>query len=130
MTKENQPERQEHREKRDDEFDELEIHTKHPANLINKTLLGLLCGSLGFGLSQLTIAGDVRVHAVEISGLKASFMDERRRTDERVAEILDQMKQQISVTTAILQSNQQLVMQNDRFISLLSAKAIDHASKP
>lgn len=88
---------------------------------INKTLLGLLCGSLGFGLSQLTIASDVRVHSTQILNLRESFLEERQRTDARIFEMVAQMKEQIKVNVTIIQQSQQLISQNDRTIALLAA---------
>jgi len=100
-------------------------HRKHrkeaSKDFVNKTLLGLLCGSLGFGLSQLTIVSDVRVHQVEILNLQKSFQEERKRTDDRIFEMVGQMKEQIRVNTQIVQQNQALISQNERFISILTA---------
>jgi len=53
-------------------------------SIVNKTLLGLLCGSLGFGASQLTVVSDVRVHSNELGNLRTSLADERNRTDQRI----------------------------------------------
>ncbi len=88
--------------------------------LVNKTLLGLLCGSLGFGVSQLTIAAEVRVHTTEIANVKHAFAEERTRTDARIFELVNQIKEQLRLNAQIVSQNQQLIAQNERYLSLLT----------
>ena len=104
----------------DDVFD---LHTKHSviSCMVNKTLLGLLCGSLGFGLSQLTIATTVRAHDVEISNLRTAFKEERERTDARIFQLVEQIKEQNRMNSALLSHAQSLIVQNERVLSLLAA---------
>lgn len=93
------------------------------SGVINKTLLGLLCGSLGFGVSQLTIVGDVRAHSVELTQIRNSLSEERRRTDDRIFELVGQMKDHLKLGTAILQNTESIIHQNERFLTFLSAQA-------
>lgn len=102
--------------------DNVELRTKHPASLVNKTLLGLLCGSLGFGVSQLTIVGEVRVHSVELERMRAQMATESSRTDARIIEVLSQIKEQAKLSQAILETTRQVIQQNERFITYLAAQ--------
>ncbi len=106
----------------DNDVEELELRTKPPASLVNKTLLGLLCGSLGFGVSQLTIVGEVRVHSVELERMRAQMATESSRTDARIIEVLSQIKEQAKLSQAILETTRQVIQQNERFITFLAAQ--------
>jgi len=106
----------------DNDVEELELRTKHPASLVNKTLLGLLCGSLGFGVSQLTIVGEVRVHSVELERMRAQMATESSRTDARIIEVLSQIKEQAKLSQGILETTRQVIQQNERFITYLAAQ--------
>lgn len=86
-----------------------------PKEFINKTLLGLLCGSLGFGLSQLTVASEVKVHSNEISNILAMMKEERARTDARIFELVALLKENIGF-------NRTLIDQNREFLADLRAK--------
>lgn len=70
-----------------------------------KVLIAALGLTGGFGLSQLTVAGEVSKHAVEIINIRKELADERVRTDERIRNVANLMAE--------------MVRQNNEFINLL-----------
>jgi len=58
-------------------------------------VVGLMMFSLGFGASQLTIAGDVSRHDVEIKNLRMEFRDERDRVEKQISELVGLMKETV-----------------------------------
>ena len=101
---------------------DVETPSHRARGLIDKTLLGLLCGSLGFGASQLTVISDVRVHANEIGNIRSAFADERKRTDDRIFQVVEQMKEHIRINTALLRQTEEIVAQNERYLAILAAQ--------
>ena len=83
--------------------------SEHRGEFVNKALLGLLCGSLGFGLSQLTVASEVKVHGRDIAVLHETVKDERARTDARIFELAALMKAQLGLQQALVDQNKELI---------------------
>jgi hypothetical protein len=54
------------------------------SEIIITILVGITCGSLGFGVSQLLIVGEVKSTSRDVENLKEDFHAEQKRTDERI----------------------------------------------
>lgn len=65
-------------------------------------VVGLMMFSLGFGASQLTIAGDVNRHDVEIKNMWTEFRDERDRVEKQISEL-------VGLMTETVQQNRELL---------------------
>jgi len=95
-----------------------DIHPRHSSSSSEKLirlLIGICCTSLGFGLSQLTVAGTVREHAVELKGIKKDFESEQKRTDTRIYEVA-------SLVRDVINDNRNRTAQTGELIALIRAQ--------
>lgn len=90
----------------------------------------MLGGTLGFGVSQLTIVAEVKSSSVTLNHtiqsnrevherLMAELEAERKRTDARIFEVVGQVREQMSVNRSIVDQNRELISQNKEMIALL-----------
>lgn len=77
--------------------------------IVNKALLTILGGSLGFGLSQLTVTGEVKVHSVQLLALQEGFRLEQARTDARIFEVIKLVKENMELSHQLIDENRELI---------------------
>ena len=59
----------------------------------------------GIGVSHVKVAGKVDVHEAKIAGLEKDFEGERKRTDERVFEVVELVKSAIEHNGKVIDQN-------------------------
>jgi hypothetical protein len=65
-------------------------------------LIALCSGSMGFGVSQITVVRDVAQAKSDIGYLQKGDVEERQRADARVNMLADLMKEQLKLNTELI----------------------------
>ncbi len=65
-------------------------------------LIAALSSSIGFGVSQMTVIKDVTRNSADIAYLQKGDAEEHQRTDNRINEIVGQMKEQLKLNSEII----------------------------
>lgn len=84
---------------------EREIHMEKRGvgmGFVNGVLLSIVSGSLGFGMSQLTIGGDVRTHTIEITQIQKQSDVDRESTTSQINKLIEAMTAQTKATSEVV----------------------------